>query len=315
MALDAVEILEHPRTRDVYMLVGWRQWADAGSVSSGLPQYVIQKEKARRIGQIRPDGFYMFQIPGTHDLIRPVIKFREGFPESLQTPENPLYYFENNQRGVVILLGDEPHLDAERYILAILDAARQLRVRQIVGIGGVYGEFPYDKERLVSGSYSLPEIQGRMNELALSPTDYHGGVSIGSYLCKRAGEKGMEYIGMYAMVPLFDFSSIPQIGRSIQIENDYMAWLGIMRRVNYLFKIEVNLTDLMQKSKRLLNTLEKKVDELDRLAPQAGIRDYFARLSAEFEEVPFIPLDEVWEESLRKILDRLDDEQEGPEGV
>lgn len=307
---DAVEILEHPKAKDVYMLIGWRQWADAGSVSSGLPQYLINRTHARRIGQIRSDGFYMFQIPGTHDLIRPVIKFDEGFPELLHVPENPLYYFENNQRGVVVVLGDEPHLNAERYIAAILDGARQLRVKRIIGFGGVYGEFPYDKERSISGSFSLPRMRESMNELALNLTDYHGGVSIGSYLCKRAGEQGMEYVGLYSMVPIYDFSSVSQIGHSIQIENDYMAWLGIMRRVNYMLKIEFNLTDLMQKTKRLLVNLETKIDELENMAPQAGVREYFRKLSDEFEEANFIPLDDVWEESLRKILDKMDDEDE-----
>src|SRR5690606_5346996 len=66
---DRVEIWEKPAAPEVYMLAGWRQWADAGSVSSGLPQYLIQQTGARKIGQIRPDGFYLFQIPGTHDLV------------------------------------------------------------------------------------------------------------------------------------------------------------------------------------------------------------------------------------------------------
>jgi len=60
-----------PETQDMYMLVGWRQWADAGSVSSGLPDYLIQWLHAERIGAIRPDGFYIFQFPGTHEPCAP----------------------------------------------------------------------------------------------------------------------------------------------------------------------------------------------------------------------------------------------------
>jgi predicted ATP-grasp superfamily ATP-dependent carboligase len=309
---EAVEITEFPKAKELYMLVGWRQWADAGSVSSGLPQYLVRRTKARAIGRIRPDGFYIFQIPGTHDLVRPVIKFVNGFPESLEVPENRLYYFENSQRGVVILLGDEPHLDVERYIGAVLDTAVQLGVKRIIGLGGVYGEIPFDKERSVSGSYSLPEMREEMDSLAVNLTDYAGGTSIGSYLCKRASDRGMEYVGFYAMVPIYDFSTVAGIERSVQIENDYMAWLGVMRRINYILKINIDLNSLMLKSKRLLLSLKKKVEELHALAPQAGVRDYFQRLSEEFEETPFIPLDDVWEEGLRRILDKLeDDEDEG----
>ena len=59
---DAVEIREHPTAQEIYMLAGWRQWADAGSTSSGLPQYLIEQTGAKKIGSINPGGFYLFQI-------------------------------------------------------------------------------------------------------------------------------------------------------------------------------------------------------------------------------------------------------------
>jgi len=61
-----------------YMIAGWHEWADAGAVSSGLPQYLIDETRARKIGEIAPDGFYLFQIPGTHHLLRPVVQLEEG---------------------------------------------------------------------------------------------------------------------------------------------------------------------------------------------------------------------------------------------
>jgi hypothetical protein len=108
---DAVEIWERPQAEEIYLIVGWRQWADAGSISSGLPQYLVQQTGARQIGQIRADGFYLYQFPGTHDLVRPVIKFEQGFPQSLQMQRNELFYAGDDKRGVVFLIGDEPHMD------------------------------------------------------------------------------------------------------------------------------------------------------------------------------------------------------------
>ena len=132
---DVVDIWERPKAGEIFMLAGWRQWADAGSMSSGLPQYLIKQTNARQIGEIRSDSFYLFQFPGTHDLVRPVVKFDEGYPESLQTPTNKLYYTGDAERGVIIFLGDEPHLDVERYVAAFLDAAKSLGVKRIVGFG------------------------------------------------------------------------------------------------------------------------------------------------------------------------------------
>ena len=192
---DALEIWERPSAREISMLLGWRQWADAGSTSSGLPAYLVKLLGAAKIGRIRPDGFYLFQFPGTHDLVRPVVRYKEGYPEALETPQNELYYTGNERQGLVILVGDEPHLDIERYVGAILQAARILGVKRMVSFGGVYGELPYDKERMVSCVYSQPHLKEQVKDLAVNLSDYHGGASISSYLCRRSGEQGMDHFG------------------------------------------------------------------------------------------------------------------------
>ncbi|MAS34049.1 MAG: hypothetical protein CL610_08580 [Anaerolineaceae bacterium] len=303
---EALDLWEKPKAQEINMIVGWRQWADAGSMSSGLPQYLIQQTGAHQIGTIKNDGFYLFQIPGTHDLVRPVVKFSDGYPESIKSQRNEFYYTGDDRFGLVIFLGDEPHLDIERYSTALLDAAQALNVKRIVSLGGVYGELPYDKERIVSGSYSLKSMKEEISNLAVTFSDYHGGASIGSYICKRAGERDMELVGLYAFVPTYDFANLRELGNSIRIENDFMAWLGVMRRINYMLKMRFDLDDLEQKTKRLIETVEAKVDELDSVAPQLGVREFLQTLSDEFVETTFDPLDDVWEDELRRLFDDSD---------
>ena len=310
---DAVEFTEHPKAKHIYMLVGWRQWADAGSMSSGLPQYLIQRTDARQIGTMSSDGFYLFQIPGTHDLVRPVVKYEEGFPISLQTPTNTFHYTGNDEIGAVIFLGDEPHLDIERYVKIILDAAETLKVERIIGFGGVYGELPYNNERMVSCSYSQRALKPELDQLALNYSDYHGGASIGSYICQRAKEREMAYIGMYAMVPTYDFSQFAQISNSIRIENDFMAWLGAMRRVNYMLKTDFDLTELELKSAQLIEVLDDKVKELESISPQLNIHEYFEQLAEEFTETPFDPLADVWEQEINRLFDNSAEDSEDSE--
>jgi proteasome assembly chaperone (PAC2) family protein len=303
---DSVEFWEKPVAKEMFMLAGWRQWADAGSISSGLPEYLVEQMKARKIGQIRPDGFYLFQFPGTHDLVRPVIRFYEGYPQSLQTQSNEFFFSGDEQHGLIIFLGDEPHMDVERYTAALLQAAGELNVKRIVSLGGVYGQLPYDRERTVSCVYSMPDLKKELEAYSVTLSNYQGGSSIDSYICRRAGEQGMEFVAFYAFVPNYDFSNVPQIGNTIRIENDFMAWLGVMRRVNYMLKLQFNLADLEKKSQKLVEVIARKVEELDELAPQIGLAEDLRRLSDEFEEQTFNPLDEVWEEELRRLLDKFD---------
>ena len=248
--------------------------------------------------------------------MRPVVRFVQGFPESLQTQQNEFYHTGDAQRGVIIFLGDEPHLDVERYIGSLLDAARVLGVKRIIGLGGVYGEVPYDKERIISCNYSMPDLKQELEDMAVTFSDYHGGASIGSYLCRRAGDQDMEYVGMYSFVPTYDFSLLAQTGSSIRIENDYRAWLGVMQRINYMLKVGFDLTKLQKKSRRLNDLIESKIEELENANPQLGVREYLQRLSTEFQETEFSPLDDVWKENLRELLDKFEpgeDEDAPPE--
>ena len=301
--LEQLNIWERPEAKTIYMIAGWRQWADAGSISSGLPLYLIQQTDARQIGEIDPAGFYLFQIPGTHHLVRPVVEFDEGYPTSLEKRRNEIYYTGDDETGVVFFLGDEPHLNVERYVDALLDAADMLGVQRIVGLGGVYGELPYDKERTISCIYSQPELREELEGLVVNFSDYHGGASIGSYICKRAAERDVSYISFYAFVPTYDFSNVDQIGNTIRIENDFMAWLGVMRRLNHMLKTDFDLTDLEEKSDHLVDVVDAKVEELEATTPELSVRDYMERLSEEFTEELFEPLDDVWEEELRRLLD------------
>ena len=300
---EAVDLWEKPQATEIFMIAGWRQWADAGSISSGLPQYLVEQTDAHQIGKIRPEGFYLFQIPGTHDLVRPVIQFEKGFPKSLETRENEIFYSGDEHRGFVFFIGDEPHMDAERYVGAILSLAEQLKVKRIISFGGVYGELPYNKERLVSAIFSMRTMRAEVEALSVNISDYTGGASIGSYLCKRAGEKEMPFVSFYTFVPTYDFSKVSEISNIIRLENDFMAWLGVMRRVNHMLKLDLDLTDLEKRSEKLISLMDEKVEELNDLAPQLGIREYMNRLSETFEETPFYPLDDVWEDELRRLFD------------
>lgn len=302
------KFIEQPAAEEIYLLAGWRQWADGGSVSSGLPQYLIQQRGAHKIGEFSPGGYYMFQIPGTHDLLRPVVKFEDGYPVKLKAPRNEFFYTGDQKRGVVIFLGDEPQTNMEMYVETFLDAAQELGVKRIIGFGGVYGELPYDKERMISSTYSQVHLKEELDQLAVGYSDYHGGASIGAYICYRAAERNQEYISLYAFVPTYDFSQMTPGSTGVQIENDFTAWLGVMRRVNHLLKLDFDLNELEEKSDNLRTLMDAKIREIERDNPNLDVRAYLQQLEENFTERPFDPAGEFWEEEIGRLFDKLDDE-------
>jgi hypothetical protein len=116
----------------------------------------------------------------------------------------------------------------------------------------------------------------------------------------------MEYVGLYAFVPTYDFSKVSEVGNAIRLEKDYTAWLGVMRRVNFMLNLNFDLADLEAKSEQLTKLVDAKVEEIDQAAPEIGIRAYLDQLSEEFDSQTFEPLDEFWEDELKRLFDKMD---------
>lgn len=304
---ELIELTSKPTPATAYMLAGWRQWADAGAISSGLPQYLVELTGAQKIGEIKPNGFYMFQFPGTHHYLRPEIKLKDGYRVELRLKKNEIFYTGNDDVGLFIFLGDEPHLNVDQYATAFFDLVELLNVKRVAGVGGVYGSMPYDKDRQVSCAYSLPRIKDELTQYAVTLSNYEGGATIGSYMLDQAERRGLEFLVFYGFVPAYDLSQLSKVLQGIRIENDYKAWYDLMNRFNHMFNLPLDLTDLAQQSDTLIESMAAKIDEVEKSMPQLKVREYMEAITNRFSEHPFMPLDDVWERELGDILEDLDD--------
>lgn len=299
---DLVELWEKPVAQKMYMIAGWHQWADAGSISSGLPQYLIEKTGARKIGEIKSDNFYLFQVPGTHHFLRPQIKLEEGYRKELDTPKNEFFYSGNEGIGLLVFLGEEPHLGVETYAQAFLDAVEELGVNRVAAVGGVYGAMPYDKDREVSCVYSLPHMKDELNQYAVRFSSYEGGSTIGTYLVGRTEERNLEFLDFYAFVPAYDFSELSTGLQGVRIETDFKAWYDLMRRFNHMFGLGIDLSGLAKQSDEIIASMEAEIEELETKMPQLQVREYMQKLTQDFTEMSFMPLDDVWERELGDLF-------------
>lgn len=299
---DSVKIWETPKAEQIYMIAGWEQWADAGSVSSGLPQYLIKHLRARKIGEIHPNSFYLFQIPGTHHLLRPQVKFEDGYSKEIRSRVNSFYYTGNAEKGLVIFIGEEPHMNIDRYADTFFSAAKQLSVQRIAAIGGVYGAMPYAKDREVSCTYSLRTMKDELRKYAVRFSNYEGGATIGSYLVDRAEQAALEMFVFNAFVPAYDFSQAGLPLQGLRIEDDYRAWYELMQRLTHMFRLDLDLSDLDRQSEALVASMQEKLEELAVKMPQLNVHEYMTTLTNEYKENSFEPLDELWERELGDLF-------------
>ena len=76
-----------------------------------------------------------------------------------------------------------------------------------------------------------------------------------------------------------------------------------------MIQLDFDLTDLEAKNDHLMKLMDDKIDELAKTAPELNIREYLQRLVDEFDEKPFLPHDNYWEEELGRLFDNLDSEE------
>ena len=304
---DLLKVWEIPDVEEMYMIVGWRQWADAGSISSGLPDYLIHLLKARKIGEFVSDGYYLFQIPGTHDLVRPEIKLEDGYPKELEVRRNEIFYAGINNKGLLIFTGDEPHMNVERYARTFFEVVRVFNVKRVTGVAGIYAPIPYNKDRQIACIYSLKHMKEHLEGYAMRFSNYEGGSSIGSYLVKLAEAAQIEFQVFYGMVPAYDFGQSPLFSQGVRIESDYKAWYDILFRVEHMFRLGLDLGKLERKSQALVQVMDKKLEEMAEKKPDLPIEEYMEQVADQFEEMSFIPLDDVWERELEDLFKELDE--------
>jgi proteasome assembly chaperone (PAC2) family protein len=285
------------------MIAGWHQWADAGDVSSGLPRYLIDRTQATKIGRITPDGFYLFQVPGTHHLLRPVVKLDGGHTERLEERRNEFFYSGDEERGFLIFLGEEPHQNADEYAQAFLDVTEELGVKRVALVGGVHAPMPYDKDREISCVYSLPTMKEELARYAVRFSSYEGGVTIGTYLAHSAEARGIEVVAFYAMVPSYAFSRSSVHAERMAMEDDVKAWYDLMRRLKFMLDLDLDLSDLEERSEELISAWDFKIEQLEKKMPLLGVRKYMEEVTKDFTERSFVPLSDVWEEELGSLLD------------
>jgi proteasome assembly chaperone (PAC2) family protein len=301
MMNDLVDLWEKP-TSTKYMIAGWYQWADAGEVSSGLPHYLIDETGARHIGEMNPNGYYLFQFPGTHDLLRPMVTLDEGYRVQMEARTNAFYVAREGDDSFLIFIGDEPHMNVEQYAEAFLDAVEALGVERVAIVAGVNGPMPYDKDREISCVYSLPEMKEEIEGYAVRLSNYEGGATIGVYLVDCAEERGIEIVAFYAMVPAYDFSQLSSVVQRVSAEEDYKAWYDLMRRIDYMFALDFDLAELERRSVELVAAWDTRIAQLKKKMPGV-VEPYMDEVNDDFTERSFDPLGRAWEDALGDIFD------------
>ena len=303
-----------------YMIAGWRrQWSDGGEISSGLPRYLIEKFSARQIGELGPEVSkmcYPFQVPGTHDTYRPRIAYQDGLPSREMHRRNYLYDAGN---GLIIYLGEEPWMRMDIYGEAFFQAVKELGVRQTVAVEGYNGAAPPELERNVSCVYSHPRMKEMLDRYGLRFSNYgsrgRNGPTIGMALITMANQQhpDLDMFRLGAMAPLYPFMGSND--QPVGITRDHRAFYDIMRRLKSMFKLEIDLSELLALGETECHEMQESLEKIGSTHPEA--KQLIDQARSDYDLSPFVEpvelepaLDRTLEDIIRNMPDPPAQERE-----
>ena len=299
-----------------YMIAGWKpQWSDGGEISSGLPEYLIKKFDAKKIGRFTREiamTCYPFQVPGTHDAFRPSAAFAQGLPTREITRDNSVYDAGN---GLIVFQGEEPWFRLDMYSEAFFGIAKELNLEKVVVVEGYNGPAPPEMERSVNCSFSQPEMKEELEKYSVRFSSYgsdrKAGPTIGMGLVSMAHYQYPEInmIRFGAMAPMYSF--ITNNNGPVGISRDHRSFYDILRRIRALLGMEIDLSDLREKGDAESQELQATLERI--ASTNTSARQALEQARADFHHTPYIEPVELAPELDRALDDILRNVPEHPE--
>ena len=223
-------------------IMAFTGWPDAKKVATYAADYLKDKLKAEKIGEIDWRHFYDFVIE------RPSVNIKHGLMKDYIPPVTELYYWKakSSDKDLLIITGAEPNTNWSRYAEAIFQALSLGKVNRICLLGGLVDRIPHTVNPLISGVANAPDLVEEMKRHGVEPTDYSGPSSIHSQIMVESDKRGIPTLSIWGHAPEYVGDLDPRTAHEL------------LRKVLDLLSMKVDLEELQMER----NLFQKHMDSL-----------------------------------------------------
>jgi len=287
VAADRLTIYARPHLESPRMLLGLSGWMDGGNVATGTVQHLINAVGAERIAEIKPEGFYIYNFPGSMDisaLFRPHALIVDGLVTLCDFPEN--VFHADEATGLVLLCGKEPNLNWEDFADCVFTLASELAVEMLYFLGSYAGIVPHTRDPRLYSSVSDPGLKAILEPHGLRFADYEGPAGLSTYLTQLAWTKGIPMATIVAEIPAYIQGPNPRcieavtrrtaaiLGLSINLDGLRSTTDGFEDKVNRAVGQRPQLEDMIHKMESAYDSelFETQMIDLKEWLEEQGIR-------------------------------------------
>ena len=272
------ELEEVPELRSPILVAAFEGWNDAADASTGAVEHLEVVWQARPLAAIDPDDYYDFQVN------RPNVSLIDGITRRIDWPTTRLSIcsLPDSERDAVLVRGLEPNMRWRGFCEELIAIAEELGVEMVVTLGALLADSPHTRPVPVTGTASDPATAAR---LELERSRYEGPTGIVGVFQDACTRAGLPAVSFWAAVP--HYAAQPPCPK---------ATLALLRRVEDLLDIPINLSDLPERAR----AWERTIDEL--ASEDSDVAEYIASLES---REPETDLPEASGESIAKEFERF----------
>jgi proteasome assembly chaperone (PAC2) family protein len=199
---DILHIHQHPKLNQATMVLAFTGWLDGGDVSTGTVRRLVDLLEAKPIADIEPEPFYIYNFPGSMEVVsffRPAVTIKRGQVQRMEMPAS--VFFCHEPANLVLFIGKEPNLQWQLFGEAVLEFTRTFGIQRVLFVGSFGGPVPHTREPRLYATCSNPALLPEMQKYGLRPTEYEGPGSFPSYLLTQAPAAHLEMTSIVAEIP------------------------------------------------------------------------------------------------------------------
>ncbi len=175
------------------LVVGLEGWVDAGYGAGAAVTHLLEAIETTVIASFDAD------VLVDHRSRRPVMHLVDGVNTGLTWPSIELHHgVDLDGHDLLMLSGAEPDVRWRAFTEALVDLARHLEVRLVVGLGAYPAPVPHSRPIRLATTATDADLAARGGEIRAT-LDVPSGVE--AAIEERCAELGLPAIGLWAQVP------------------------------------------------------------------------------------------------------------------
>ncbi len=224
-----IELLEYPRLREPFMVAGFYGRLNVEDLSAGPLNYLIERLRPKKLGEITSPDFYTLQIPYS-------ATFNNGYIENMKGPHTHLFFLKDEKKqDLMFVVGPEPDLKREEYANTIAKLAKEFNVKRLYTVGGTYAGVPHTRGPVIAGLVNNRSLIPLLNSNNIERINYKGPVNIFNHvLLHQAAKEKLDGIGLWAYVPCY-ITPVP---------NSQKYHHALLKKLTGMLGLELSLDDI-----------------------------------------------------------------------